>query len=210
MIPDIITRLKAALPARWFPDATPVLDALLTGLATPWAALLALIADVRAQSRVATTTGSFLDGASRDYLGARLPRRPSEPDGAFRIRLQLELRRPRATRAALVTMLTDLTGRPPAIYEPSRPADTGGYSTNALAYGATGAWGSLQLPFQVFVTARRSNAASIANVAGYGTGGPLTRGDLTQISGQVTDADIYAAVTSVLPAGITAWTQITN
>jgi len=30
------------------------------------------------------------------------------------------------------------------------------------------------------------------------------------VQGQVTDADIYAAVAGTLPAAVTAWTQISN
>ena len=207
---DIVSRLKAALPTRWFPDQTPVLDAVLTGLATTWSSLLTLLDGVRAQTRIATTTGSFLDGASADFLGTRLPRRAAEPDDAFRSRLQLELLRSRATRTALAAILVDLTARSPTIFEPSRAHDTGAYGNGSLAYGQAGAWGSLLLPFQVFVTARRPSIEGIANVAGYGTGGPVTRASLAQVSGQVTDSDINAAIVSVLPTAVTAWTNITN
>ena len=208
--PDFVSRLKANLPTRWFPDATPVLDAVLTGLATAWSSLYALLADVRLQSRIATATGSFLDGASADFFAARLPRRTAEPDGAFRVRIMRALAREHATRAALASMLRDLTGRTPTIFEPARIADTGAYATPAMGYGVAGAWGSLALPFQVFVTVRRPQGSGIASIAGYGTPGPLARASLAQISGQVTDRDIYAAIASVMPTATTAWTHITN
>lgn len=209
-IPDIVCRLKSTLPTRWFPDTTPVLDAALTGLASAWNVLYALLAQTRLQSRIATATGTFLDGTSADFFAARLPRRAAEPDGAYRIRIQQALGREHATRAALASVLHDLTGRTPAIFEPARLADTGAYGTGGLAYGRAGAWGSLALPFQVFVTARRPQGTGIADVAGYGTGGPLVRAGVAEIGGQVTDADIYAAIGSVLPTATTAWTSITN
>ena len=208
--PDFVSRLKATLPTRWFPDATPVLDAILTGLAAAWSGLYSLLSIVRLQSRIATANGSFLDGASYDFFAARLPRRLTEPDDAFRLRITQALTREHATRAALATVLQDLTGHAPSIFEPSRIADTGAYATPAMGYGVAGAWGSLDLPFQVFVIARRRQGSGIASIAGYGTGGPLARTSLAQVSGQVTDPDIYAAIASVMPTAATAWTYITN
>jgi hypothetical protein len=207
---DFVTRLKAVLPTQWFPDETPVLDTVLAGLATAWASLYALLAAVGLQSRIATATGMFLDGASADFFGGGLPRRTGELDDPFRQRIQQELVREHATRAAVVSVVTDLTGWAPTIFEPARVSDTGGYTTPAFAYGAAGAWGSLNLPFQVFVTARRAQGAGIANVAGYGTAGPLARASLASATGQVTDADIYAAIASVMPTATQAWTRITN
>ncbi len=208
--PDIVARLKAVLPTRWFPDETPVLDTVLTGLATGWSSLYALLAVVRLQSRIATATDQFLDGASADFFGARLPRRNTEADDAFRLRIKQQLAREHATRAAVVDVVTDLTGTPPVIFEAGRVSDTGGYGANGFAYGSAGAWGSLNLPFQVFVTAKRAQGVGIANIAGYGTAGPLARASLAAAAGQVTDADIYAAIASVMPTATRAWTRITN
>ncbi len=208
--PDIIARIKTVLPTRWFPDETPVLDSVLAGLANAWSGLYSLLGMVRLQSRIATAADQFLDGASADFFGSRLPRRSQEPDAAFRARIQKEMVRDRATRAAVVSVLTDLTGRAPTLFEPARIADTGAYATPSFAYSAAGAWGSFSLPFQVFVTARRAQGTAIANIAGYGTGGPLARASLSMVSGQVTDADIYAAIASVMPTASIAWTSITN
>jgi hypothetical protein len=207
---DIIMRLKAVLPTRWFPDETPVLDTVLAGLAAAWTSLYTLLAAVGLQSRIATATGMFLDGASADFFGSRLARRTGELDDPFRVRIRQELVREHATRAAVTSVVTDLTGWTPTIFEPARVSDTGGYTTPAFAYGAAGAWGNLNLPFQVFVTARRAQGTGIANLAGYGTPGPLARASLASAAGQVTDADIYAAIASVMPTATRAWTRITN
>ena len=72
---DFVSRLKLALPTRWFPDSTPILDTLLSGLAVAWSALYGLIVVVRQQSRIATMSGTFLDLASSDFFGAT----PSAP-----------------------------------------------------------------------------------------------------------------------------------
>ena len=207
---DILSRLKSALPTRWFPDSTPVLDAVLSGFAIAWSSLHMLLHVVRQQSRVMTTSDAFLDMASRDFFAARLPRRPTEPDSSFRPRILQALRREHATRGALVGVLQNLTGQDPIVFEASRPADTGAYTTGSLGYGVAGAWGSLNLPFQVFVVAHRAKPSGIATIAGYGTAGPLAYASLAEIGGQVTDADIYAAIVSVMPTASIAWTRIIN
>jgi hypothetical protein len=209
-VADIISRIKAVLPTRWFPDTSPVLNALLCGPATAWSTLYTLLALVRSQSRLATVAGDFLDGFSRDFFGGRLDRRPAETDDLYRQRVAAALVREHATRTSLEVVLTDLTGRPPGIFEPARPADTGAYAGPALGYGVAGAWGNLSMPFQVFVSAYRLPPAGISNVAGYGTGGPLARASLAETGGQVSDSDIYAAITSVMPTASIAWTRITN
>ena len=208
--PDIVARLKATLPTRWFPDQTPVLDGLLAGLATAFSGLYTLLSTVKAQSRIATATGQFVDGASADFFGSGLPRRADEADATFSVRIRQQLVREHATRAAVVSAVEDLTGHSPAIFEPGRVGDTGGYATFAFAYGTAGAWGNLNLPFQVFVSVKRAQGVGIANLGGYGTAGPLARASLSTASGQVTDADIYAAIASVMPTATRAWTQITN
>lgn len=207
---DILSRLHSALPARWFPDNAPVLDAILTGLAGTWSFLYDMIQQLRRQSRIATATGATLDTIAQDFFAGRLPRRTAESDPAFRARIQLALRAEHATRAALAGALRSLTGTEPVIFEPSRATDTGAYNGPALGYGAAGAWGSLSLPFQAFVTVRRPAPPGIATVAGYGTGGPLARVNLAQTGAQISDADINAAIVSVLPAASIAWTRITN
>ena len=204
---SIIARLRAVLPARWFADDAPVLDALLAGLADAWVRLHHLLDAARRQMRLRTAEGTFLDLAARDFLGGRLPRRRGEPDSSYRPRLLAALRRSRATRSAVEAALQDLIGATPIIFEPTRPADTGAYNI-ASGYGVAGGWGSMSLPFQSFVTVRRPRSQGIAEVAGYGTGGPLARAASVMVSGAVTDADIMAAIADTLPAGNTAWTRI--
>lgn len=216
---SILARLRGVLPRRWFadpetsdaPSGAPVLDALLLGLADAWVRLHALLAEVRAQTRLSTATGGFLDIASRDFLGSRLRRREGEADDAFRTRLLRALRRSRATRPALTAALVELTGREPDVFEPARPADTGAYGEGrSLAWGVAGGWGSLSLPCQCFVTARRPRGQGIALLGGYGTAGPLAYGTPAMIRGQATDTEIFAAIADTLPAGTTAWARIVS
>lgn len=207
---DMLARLRAVLPQRWFADDTPVLDAVLSGLAAAWSGLYSLLQTVSAQARIATASAQFLDMVSVDFFAGALPRRTGEGDAAFRVRIDRELLRERGTRAAITTVLTDLTGRAPAIFEPARAADTGAWATGSLGYGVAGAWGSLSLPFQCFVTAYRPVGTGIATVGGYSTAGVHEYADLDWIVVPVGDADIFAAVAGVMPAASIAWTQISS
>jgi hypothetical protein len=88
------------------------------------------------------------------------------------------------------------------------------------SFAGVGAWGSLNYPAQFFITAYRPPGAGIPKVAaytsatsptgggGYGVGS-LEYVNLTNIMGQVTDAEIYATIARTIAAGTTAWTQIT-
>lgn len=163
----------------------------------------------------------WLDIIGRDFFGLSLSRRPDEGDASYRRRIQLELFRERGTRAAVTSVLSDLTGRSPVIFEPARTTDTGGYGSavaaaTGLSYGVAGGWGSLQLPFQSFVMAYRPAGPGIALVSGWGQGaggygiGNIEYGNLDMIEGQVTDADIMAAVASVLPIASTVWVAISK
>lgn len=186
---DLVGRMKAVLPSRWFPlpnpdgsTASPILDGVLTGLAWPWAQIYSLGQFTQLQTRIATASGAFLDIIASDFLGNRLFRKPGQGDTFFRASIIAEILRPRATRGSVARALTDLTGRAPIIFEPRWPPDTGGYGFQGMTVGTgleygsadgvvpgAGGWGSLALPFQFFVTAFRAIGGGIAKVAGFGS-----------------------------------------
>ena len=214
---DMLSRLRAMLPARWFPDTTPVLDALLSGVASVWDVTYAQLQFVRAQTRIATATGSFLDLAATDFFGDRLRRRAGQDDGSMRGSIARELLRERATRPALIAVLQDLTGRTPVVFEPSRPADTRGWGV-ACGWGLAGGWGSLVMPFQCLVVAFRPAGGAVSSVAGYylgqgWAGGGYGAGAASYVSREsvgsvVTDAEICDAIVRTMPVGTTAWVNI--
>jgi hypothetical protein len=218
---DMLTRLRTVLPTRWFPDQAPVLDGLLSGLASSWSWTYELLQYVIAQRRIATASDVWLDVIARDFFGGRLLRRSGQSDEALRGRIRRELFRERGTRGAIVSALQDLTGRAPQVFEPARPTDTGGYASltgagGGVAYGTHGGWGNLGLPFQCFVMAYRPVGNGIATVAGWGGPvggygrGTIEYASLEMVQGQVTDADIHATVADVLPVSAIAWTRITS
>jgi hypothetical protein len=212
---DMVSRLRALLPARWFADTAPVLDATLTGFAALWTTAYEQLEFVRRQTRIATASGSFLDMIATDFFGTRLCRRVAQDDTAYRRAIGLELRRVHATREALRGALQDLTGRSPLIFEPARAADTKAWGV-ACGWGEAGAWGSLRMPFQCLVTAFRQKGGTLADVVGWGGpsggwgGGAFCYASLEMMTGRVTDEDIAAAVAGAMPVSAIAWMRISN
>ncbi len=218
---EMLGRLRAVLPTRWFPDTAPILEGLLSGLASGWAWAHDQLQYVKAQTRIATATDIWLDIIAQDFFGSRLTRRLGQSDEAFRGRITRELFRERGTRGAVIAALQDLTGRTPIVFEPARTTDTGGYGSlhggsNGAAYGAAGGWGNLDHPFQCFITAYRPLGVGIATICGWGMHaggygqGTIEYASLEMVQGQVTDSDIYTAIADVLPVAAIGWTRITN
>lgn len=222
---DVLLRLKSTLP-HWFGDSNPILDAVLTGLAWAGAFVYSLYAYAKLQTRIKTATDGWLDMIAADFFGTTLLRQANQSDASFRARIIINLFRERATRAGIIKVLEDLTGRTPTVFEPMRPADTGGYGVaQSLAYGLAGGYGSMLLPFQCFVDAYRPASTGIPNVGGYGlanygatNGGPggygvasqIEYASLDMIQGAVTDSDLYQAADSVKPAGTIIWMRISS
>jgi hypothetical protein len=214
---DFAFRIKVNLPQHWFGDSSPVLDAIIAGLASPLAFVYSLIQYAKNQTRIGTATDGFLDLISFDYFGRALPRKSQEQDTPFRARILANLLRERGTRKGMILALEALTGRSPWIFEPARPSDTGAYNTNTMGYGVAGGYGSLKLNAQVFIVAFRPSGSGIPFVAGYGasSGGYSTPSraswtSLSQIVGYVTDADLFSAVAAAKAEGVTAWTRLSN
>ena len=160
--------------------------------------------------------------ASRAVSWGRLT---GETDAAFSARIRRNLQATSGTRAALIEVVTNFTGRTPVVFEPAYPPDTGGLGTTGLGWNTTGGWGNLNLPFQCFVTAYRPAGGGIANSGSWGSlaatttqnlslggwnNGALQYGDATLIEGQITDAQIFATIANCLPAATIAWTRLSD
>ena len=63
---DIVTRVKMLIPFRWFSWVAPLRDAILGGLADSAAWCYSWLVYIKQQSRIATSTGPFLDLISYD------------------------------------------------------------------------------------------------------------------------------------------------
>ena len=200
------------LPDRWFPDVSPVLDALLQALGTNWADLYSQLQYTGLQTRLATVSDGFLDMAAADFRDPSFSRRSGESDDAFRSRL-LPIFRDKVTRAALIARLTDLGCTSITVFEPARPADVGGYGI-AMGYGVAGAYGSLSLLNQSFITLTRPAGQGIPNIPGYSTTGgygiAAAYARLSDEAPHVTDQDIYDVIVDTIPVGSVAWVRLTG
>jgi hypothetical protein len=220
---DIISRLWAVLPKRWFAEQTPNLSAILRSIATPWAWLYSVTSYVICQTRLSTATDIWLDFISFDFFGTKLGRKGNESDLNYRTRIQAALLRETATRPAVSAGLEALVGSKPIIFEPANCMDTGSYGMyspgpaiagTGLAYGAAGGWGSLGLPLQFFITTIRPPSAGINMLAGYGTPaggygeGAISYIDLALLPGHLSDQDIQSTLCSLLPVNAIAWLRI--
>ncbi len=184
---DFLARIKSLLP-RWFGDLSPTLNALLNGFAFAKAFLYSLIGYAKLQTRINTATDGWLDMIAADFFGNEVFRKLGQPDASLRSKIMIEMFRERATRSALIKILTDLTGRIPIVIEPQRTKDyQGGYNTRPLSYNNIGTYGSNNIAYQAFVTVYR----------------PLPNSGLI-----VSDNEIYLAIESVKPIGTIIWVRI--
>jgi hypothetical protein len=209
---NMFRRLQSLLP-RWFGDQTPILDAVLRGLALTADFIHRLIGYARLQTRIKTATDGWLDIIAADFFGNMLKRGASQSDSTFSSRIIANLFRERATRRGLIQTLTDLSGQAPIVFEPQRPLDTGSYRGPRLGYGAAGGYGSMHLAYQCFVTAYRPRIANAPFIAGYriSTGAYSTpsRAAYAQRGG-MRDTDIFEAIDRVKPVGTTVWMRFAH
>lgn len=216
---DIFARLKSYLPP-WFGAApTPVLDSLLGGIAWALAGLYGFYLYAKAQTRIRTATGFWLDLIAYDFFRTSIRRKAGQTDASFRAYIVANLLRPRATRPSMEKLLLDLTGQAPIIFEPSRPFDTGAFrAPGSRGFFRQGRYGSLAVPYTCFITAYRPLAegglagAGFFRAAGTGLRSPTGRsylGSLTLASITVDDADIYAAIDANKVAGTICWVGLT-
>lgn len=211
---DITGRLLSILPPSWFSSRAPILTGLLQGFATAGSFVYGFIATARAQTRLATMRGMFIDLFAFDFFGRYLWRKAAETDAALKVRIRKEIFRPRVTRAAMAQALLDLTGNTPAIFEPWSPQDAGGYDAGGAGFDSAGGWGDTVLPAQVFIRLKRPGIPGVPNVAGFDAGaggwdtGAIEYADASLMAGAVGDQDIYNAILATKPNGVTVWTQL--
>jgi hypothetical protein len=106
---DILGRIKGQLPPWFGIGATPILDALLVGVAWAMAWVYSLYAYAVLQVRLATATDGFLDMFAWDFFGPVLVR-GDDDDTTFRRKITTSLMKERVTAAATIAILQQLTG----------------------------------------------------------------------------------------------------
>ena len=209
---DFRNRIISVIPP-WFGDVStdPVIGGLIAGAAYVFAQCFSLLSYVRLQTRIETASDGWLDLVSLDYFGATLPRKANEADGPFRTRILAALFPQRVTRPGMMAALTMLTGTPPVLFEPWRPADA---ACAGYAYAGVSRAGSYNTPAQAFITVTLppSNGGAIiagagSNYAGAGSNYMAAVGETT-LAGNITDQDVYDTVNAFKAEGTTMWVQI--
>jgi len=220
---DIVNRVKQLLPPRWFAWVAPIRDAILGGLADSAAWNYSLITYAKAQTRIATAYGVWLDIVAYDFLGRNLTRNGAADD-AFRAVIKATVLQERVTRAGMASAVTMLTGAAPAIFEPWNTNDTGAYSgsraSGAPQYGSMGygmgrgGWGNMNLPGQAFIKVYRGTPLGVPNVSGWtnkfggwGVGSIEYTGPQLGVTG-ITNDMINRVVNMAKPTGSTMWIAI--
>lgn len=215
---DMTNRLLRALPP-WFgaDDEHPVLTALLTGIAWVLSWLYSAYLFAKAQTRIATSTGGWLELSSYDFFGTTLPRLNGEGDAKYSRRIRLEVLRDRQTRNAIDRAVYDLLGVHPTIFEAWNPVDCGGIGAPAgLALSRVGKYGSLRKPYEVLIGFPYPQNYGIPIRPGLGDpqgglGSILSFADQTEIVGVgAAVGDVMEALERVRPAGVTYYVQFTE
>lgn len=210
---DILQRIKQLLPHRWFSWGAALRDAIIGGLSDGAATCYNFYAYTKLQSRIGTSTGPFLDIIAYDFLGRLLPRKEMSDD-SYRELILATILQPRVTRAAMISILTRLTGNAPIVFEPWNTYDTGAYGIPTMGYGVGhGGWGNMTLPGEAFLYVYRGEGSGIPFVAGYGTSnGGWGVGQLEYAGTQIgltgiTDDLIYQVINQTRPTGVAVWVQ---
>lgn len=219
---DIQDRIIKVIPKKWFSWVAPGRDAIIGALSDPSAWCYNWIQYARAQSRLATSYGIWLDIFSYDYLGRFLPR-GGMSDGVYKVLIKATILQERVTRAGMVSALTTLNGTVPKIFEPWNTGDTGAYSSASptgfkcgqFGYGVgNGGYGNMRLPAQAFIDIKRGANSGIPgvggytnNVAGWGVGKLEYAGSVLALTG-ITNSIIYKLIANTKPTGAIMWTRI--
>ena len=208
---NIAWRVWRTIPKGWFAWLAPIRDALIGGVSDSFAWAYGLISYAKAQTRLATAYGVWLDILCYDFLGLTLTR-SGAADDAFRRVIKATVLQERVTRQGMINAITTLTGQAPWIFEPWNTYDTGGYGCAQFGYGTgQGGYGNMGLPAQVFMQVHRGGPSGIPNVAGYtdspgGYGqGAVEYVGLTTEQNGITNQTIETAINLTKPTGSTVW-----
>lgn len=221
---DITGRLQTYLPRGWFGDwsEAPIVGGVIAGIASVFAVIYTLIMFFWAQTRLGSSTGGWIDLWAADFFGGMLPRKPNESDASYIARIRYTIFQRKATRPAMVNVLTQLTGRAPIIFEPMRPLDTGccGANTGVNSFCGVARMGSLAAPYSALITAYRPRVTGGSAGAAYcnavqisALNTPLSQsytGSLAAQTSAASDADILAAINATRPVATNIGVSITS
>jgi hypothetical protein len=213
---DMVNRLRAVFP-NWFsdPSVSKFANAVFAGLATGLSFAYSAIQYAKLQTRIQTATGGWLDLIAWDFFNVGFLRRRAESDDSFRSRVLKEVLRPRLTKAAILQMLLDLTGRQGIVIELNDASAIGSWDGPAFGFDTYGGYGSTENNGLIIVAQRPINSG-LPILSGYDSdaGGWDTNMfgllDQSDLVGPLSDADITAQILRTIAAGINPTIIITG
>lgn len=220
---NLLDRVRGLIQRRWFRWGASYRDAILGGISDSAAWNYTLIGYAKAQTRLSTAYGVWLDIVALDFLGPTLTRQGYQDD-TFRALIRATILQERVTRAGMIAAVTRLTGVAPLVFEPWNTGDTGAYSNAAsgktygqFGYGVgAGGYGNMNLPAQTLMQVYRTAPSGVPSVdgygepiGGYGAGAIEYVGNTTQLEG-VTDQLIYDLINLTKPTGSIVWVAFTT
>lgn len=219
---DMAGRLLTTLPRPWFSDAAKAsggtLWAVLEGFGVGHAQFYQIIQTLKANDRLLTTLDlGVLQQFAQDFFGPDgFPPMSGELLNAYRSRIRAHFFIPGGTRQAIITAVTNLTGKAPiSIVEPWNPNDCGAWDVGNTGWDIEGHWGSLDIPWEGFVQVERPLAAvnngqpvysAWDGYAGFDTDLAYYTDNLS--SQIISDAVIYAAIQAAKAYGTEVWVQL--
>lgn len=215
---DIVVRVKGVIPNRWFAFTASIRDAVLGGLADGAAWCYALIGYAKAQTRLVTAYGAWLDVVAYDFLGRNLSRSGLQDD-PFRRMIKATILQERVTRLGMNEVVTALAGTAPWIFEPWNSGDTGAYSDANFLCGqfgydvGRGGYGAMDMPAQTLMIIARPAVGGVPNVDGYDDPiggydvGAIEYTDPSTPTTGISNAMILNAINTTRPTGAIVWTQ---
>lgn len=144
---DIARRMRAILPTGWFPsmnddyqsDKSPILNAILNGMAAPLSCAYSLLQYGLSSTRLGSATDIMLDIAAQDLFGTSgLPRMSGEADAAYLIRIQKNLAAQKSTRDAVMDSIKSIGAQGIQLVESGNCNDCGFYALAGQVHGGYG------------------------------------------------------------------------
>lgn len=204
---NVLMRLKGAMPP-WFPSIAPVKDAILSGMAASFKLAYDALMLAKANMRIPSTTGYFLDLAAYDFFGVGFKRITGQSDASFAAAIVREIFRERVTPRGVVLAVEDRTGGKAALFEPFDVRVCGGYGFRRF-YGRQGQYGNLAQRGQAYLDAATPPAIGQEPLAGYGSpAGGYGRGRWAYAVKTIASIDdVFRTILNTKAAGIVIWAR---
>jgi hypothetical protein len=212
----MLDRLMKYLPKGWFPNPSENVSGVMAGGAYGLQFIKDLTDYADKQTRIKTSTDGWLDIVAADFFGEnQFPRQPGETDPHYLTRIRINMFREAGTLNAIKSILKELTGNDPTIYELFY-GDNGDTLNYAEAYPvgyptAAAPTPHTSVPYQAFVIAYLGIPNTASGFFGYDTYGfayDVGFAYAPPARSLIDEQLIYQAVAAVKLFGTIVWVQI--